>query len=654
MSREKSLNVNSYIVTHKLLISVIAAVSFYFICFLAIPILFETNDDSAIQMILSGSLSNGNPEPHAVYINYYLGLLISNLFRLIPIIPWWTILHISVLAISITLFNRVLINYFLEKATNRLHLKTTSANSACLVILIIADLILFTYPVTRMQFTITPAVACGCAIFSLPFLWDSNKRARFFGILCVHILLLVLAATMRIESGLIGISFYIAVLLSIVIFQKSASIRKLAFVLPFLISVVVIAGLYIGNKIEYNKAEWQQFEYTNTNRSLYMDYPHSSYEDEKDLYSKIGWSETLYRLVHNWCFMDQAFTGEAFSKICQENPSSLNATPYDWLFSWLKRESIFNSLISVGAFEIFLSTIFVSLYFTKNPKIKFVILGITLLSGALLSYLSLLGRFILRAMLSVIIPSGMAISAFIVIDRQLLNTKTLSSKIKAGIILISIVEIVLSMLSVMFLIYSAAVQNGGYGRILYLLTAIFPGLLIIKSLSSFNKTTINIDGLNKMVGGAYIFLCIISALLCVNRLQKMYPDTNSQLVSNQKYAAAVSAVDNYENLIFIVPTVEFSTTDPLITNMPENLFPWGGWPYYAPWRQEAMQSITNDGELLSLMSLLKENNVVLMTSNPAAAKLVDEYLEEKTDEDIKYEVIASSGEKDIYKFSAVN
>lgn len=64
-----------------------AAVWIFFI-YRTVGIFFETNDDRLITEILSGSMT-GVPEAHTYYVGCFLGLLISSLYRLTCVVPWY-------------------------------------------------------------------------------------------------------------------------------------------------------------------------------------------------------------------------------------------------------------------------------------------------------------------------------------------------------------------------------------------------------------------------------------------------------------------------------------------------------------------------------------------------------------------------------------
>ena len=51
-------------------------------------IYFESNDDRNITEILSGAFG-GRPDAHTVYVNYWLSVLLSGLYRITLQIPWY-------------------------------------------------------------------------------------------------------------------------------------------------------------------------------------------------------------------------------------------------------------------------------------------------------------------------------------------------------------------------------------------------------------------------------------------------------------------------------------------------------------------------------------------------------------------------------------
>lgn len=619
------------------------SVIFFTIAYYHFPLLYETNDDSAIQMILSGSLSGGEPEAHAIYINYALALLISTLFRFVSTVPWWTLTHILVLFISICLFNYTLLAVLEEvfsQARNDSVKKTAVlclvAAAACLII----DFSIFLYPVLRLQFSLTPAVSAGCSIFSCVLLLDclhvDESSKKITNVL--RILLSVSAFTFRVESGLIGLIYLAMLVLLLVIYSKKKivdySVGKNT-VAMFAVIAVLIAGLYIGDRIAYSTDEWKEFEETNTARSLFMDYPHPSFANTPEIYESVGWSEIDYQLVSNWCFMDERYSREAFETIRSLYNTNSNSGEINWIDDWLLRTSQFSSLVFAVYFTSSIGITLVTIAFmSKGAARRIVVLG-GIIGLALITYLSFKGRFLFHAAFPVLFPMSMLSVACAVVQHEKYSRSAGCSEMqpRANFGLTDVAAAV----GAMVFVISSIEQNGGFGRTLYLAVGVGTLILIaIRACNSRRCREASSEASKTALLAAYVTVLVCMLMLqggaLPSRLGYSDSSTARQIQANESFARGKAYVETENNTVFIVPTVEYSTTDPFVTHYPANMFAWGGWPYYTPWRQDAM---SNGDHVLSLLDLLDNPNIMLMTQNRGLAMLTKSYLEEQAGEEVR-------------------
>ncbi len=70
---------------------------------------------------------------------------------------------------------------------------------------------------------------------------------------------------------------------------------------------------------QVNGPAYQEF---NKARSRYLDYPHSDYSENIELFEEYGWDEETAALVNYWCFMDEHITSESLEGLSGENQFS--------------------------------------------------------------------------------------------------------------------------------------------------------------------------------------------------------------------------------------------------------------------------------------------------------------------------------------------
>lgn len=237
---------------------------------------FDINDDVTIKNILNGSFS-GTPDAHAVYIQYPLAFIISALYRIFPIIPWYGLLINGCQAFCIAV-----IIYFVQKK------HSIAFFSVAVSILSILSLALSNLVFT--QYTVTAATLAGTSII-LICLSENRKKEKSLGIV-----LYVLSFCIRIEIFLLSLPF-----LGFAIFSKL--VLKKAFNKKTIGEYVKVIGILLGscllfaliNKIAYLGTDWSNYTKFNDERTKIYDYQGlPQYEDNQQTYANAGLTETDY------------------------------------------------------------------------------------------------------------------------------------------------------------------------------------------------------------------------------------------------------------------------------------------------------------------------------------------------------------------------
>lgn len=593
------------------LYSFVSSLAAFVIIYILCPVQFDSNDDSAIQMILSGSMSGGEPEGQLVFINRWFGFAISQLFRAVPSIPWWALVHILILFLSVLLTNYALA--VLYRWGWRRH-----SRKGCGQILIglqmLFDLSLFLYPIARMQFSITSSVAPACVAFSIIVLAfcgrSADMRSHFSFTACfISVLITVCAACMRFESAVIA-CFYAVLAGGYVAISSSSDMQTKKRVIAVLAlgAVLVLIG-YVADKNSYDSSEWETFLETDRQRSGFMDYPHATYAEDAELYESVGWNEETYNLVTNWCFMLDSVNGESFGAINRLDPAAANSSSLSWIRDFFWREGQFNSLPFVAYTIAMISLGIAICYRCVSRSSQMLVVCCTLLCFILWSVLSAMGRFIFRAAFSPMFATIMLILAVLLV----------SGDKKDGLIskrmdIIKFIRYIGSGISVA-LIISMVEQSGGMGRVLYFVPA---ATCCIGTLSIAGNRVQPV--FRKLI----VVTVLLPGLFSLYRLNRSSDDFQIRREQDLHFECMLSYAKDHGDEIFVVPTLEGSTTNPWKTEFPTNVYPMGGWPFYMPWRQDQM--LQGDGTLLELDDLIDGKSIRLLTSSDWSLGLITDYL----------------------------
>lgn len=257
---------------------------------------FETDDDYGIMSCLAG-FKTGTPSACSLYSEFIWGLIVSTLYRITPLIPWYIICCLFSIYISLVVIcSNIII------VTKKLWLGTAFFTGIFLLCMV-------QYTLT-LNFTVTAAF-CGCACAS-NILCESiySKRWKIFNYIFSGILLL-LSLNIRKSSGLIALSVAIVILFFKLFIEKK--VKEGSILGCLVVSVFLIS--HFSNLI-YEKytgiSEWTDFNHL---RSQYIDYGRLPYQGNEEIYQSVGWSEKFYNLTAECFSMDEVFNKEALSVI---------------------------------------------------------------------------------------------------------------------------------------------------------------------------------------------------------------------------------------------------------------------------------------------------------------------------------------------------
>lgn len=375
-----------------LFMSVIAIFSCVIILFFSSKLLtltYMTNDDAGIQASLSGFLT-GEPYPYHQFINCKLGVVVCSLYKLFPNIQWW-----HVISVGMMLGGIYLIHY------NLLELLVYYRYSLIVRIILIALLSCFIWPyfIARSSFTVVP---CIFALGFLTFLYSPQHNC--WGRVLVSMGAVLVADLFRQNTGQVMLCFFF--LGTCVYLSKKDNFCKKKVETSIMLGVLLLSLLYVNH--EYNIEQYysinsDEFIEYNEQRISFTDYSHVSYYQNSEFYEEMGWSEELYALATQWCFLDERVNANTWRKIADnslDEKKDIKSVIVVW-YKLLKGNMVACYLSFLGFIQLIICCF---QYKNYGKQYKLFFFGNVIGSISMILYLCYLGRMPLRAYAIVLLP----------------------------------------------------------------------------------------------------------------------------------------------------------------------------------------------------------------------------------------------------------
>ena len=255
---------------------------------------YDLNDDVLIKDIVSGAYT-GTPDAHSIQMLYPLSLLISLLYRVIPVLPWQGIFLCACHGVCFFLIAGRSLS-FVEKEVNKMFLLLTEASLI---------MTLFLYEAVFVQYTVTAALLAACACFLV---FTSEKKETpgvFLKENAVAIILVILAFNLRSEMLLLMSPFIaftgIVKWASEQKFFAKETIRKYVSLIG-----VILAGLALSLLIDtlaYSGKDWKEFRDFFNARTQVYDYTwYPQYDEAESFYRDLGVTPAKVTLIDNYNF----------------------------------------------------------------------------------------------------------------------------------------------------------------------------------------------------------------------------------------------------------------------------------------------------------------------------------------------------------------
>ncbi|MCD7981964.1 MAG: hypothetical protein LUF32_06575 [Clostridiales bacterium] len=300
-SRKLMERLNTTIFRNILFINIV----YFLIYFFIFTPRYETNDDQALDSIVSGY--RGSYTSHLVFINIFLGKILKMLVTVLPAVKWYPLMHFSVLFVGF-----VLISYILVKKCNRFG-----------YIFVFIILTYFGYECyVNVQFTKTAGVASVAGAIAIFYALDNREKRKRHVVL--GYLLLLTGSFLRFKAyGIVLILLAVLGIAQIVKYYqirtdiKKFCLKSLKYILIWAIMIGSTGVFYYLDAYIYDQSpEWSYYREFNQKRAVLTDTGFPDYEQNIETYTELGISENDYYLFTNWTFADpDVFTVEVMDEL---------------------------------------------------------------------------------------------------------------------------------------------------------------------------------------------------------------------------------------------------------------------------------------------------------------------------------------------------
>lgn len=296
---------------------------------------YDMNDDVLIKDILAG-VYTGSPQGRNIQMLYPLAWLISILYRLIPVVPWFGLfltgsIFVSFWMILAQVLNRIDNQDLTDlsgKNFGKFRIPFRAILCAVILLLLYAGLLL--WEMVFVQYTVVCGILAMTAAVYLYLTPKGMSEKEFILHNIPAILLVVIAFNLRTEMLLLMCPFLaIAGLLRWSeenrFFCKESFIKYGVILGSIAIFMLVSLGV---NKAAYSSEKWHDFEtFFNARTDVYDFTWYPDYDENTDFYETNGISRGQYELICNYNFgIDNRINSEMLQSIVSYQKEQKAAT----------------------------------------------------------------------------------------------------------------------------------------------------------------------------------------------------------------------------------------------------------------------------------------------------------------------------------------
>lgn len=267
-------------------------------------IVFYNNDDLYLQELVSGVMT-GTPESHLNYIGYLTGLVLSNLYKILPAVPWYG-LWLCVCFYGSILYTAVRLSGFLESRKARILFWAGAS---------LVSYSFLWYHLIQLQYTTVTAVLAAAGIVTFICAKDSTDIKEYLRNNIPGFVFFGLAFELRNKACFM----VLAVLVVLVIVKILQHKKMLQSLLAYMgIMIAMIALLSVVEKAAYASDKWQEFRRYNVARENLLDFKgYPSYDSYTEIYEQLGISSSAYNGAkhHYQLLLEENIDAEAFETL---------------------------------------------------------------------------------------------------------------------------------------------------------------------------------------------------------------------------------------------------------------------------------------------------------------------------------------------------
>ena len=293
---------------------------------LIFDIKYEQVDDFIIYNLYSGL--DGTYNIHGVYIHPILCFILGIFFRILPMVNWHTMFLLAMQFICFTIIGTLIIR------------KNNSKISYILYVLFVS--VCYTSLLQLIQYTSVSALLILTAFFVMMDYIEREKQGKKY-IIC-YAIIFTLGIMTRMQSLMIMAPFfalYFGYNLVLFIRQKVQKEKIIKIVKNYLLFGILTIVIYVSNYIFYNNEIYKNYNEFNELRTILHDNIYVSYEENKEIFDEIGWSENDHCLFYTFNFGDEnVYSKENLQKIIDYKKSQGELYNYDF-----ELDNIVNDLI---------------------------------------------------------------------------------------------------------------------------------------------------------------------------------------------------------------------------------------------------------------------------------------------------------------------
>ncbi len=271
---------------------------------------YDLNDDVLIKDIVSGAYT-GMPDAHSIQMLYPLSLLISLLYRIIPVLPWQGIFLCACHGVCFFLIARRSLS-FVDKKISKIILLLTEVSLI---------MTLFLYEAVFVQYTVTAALLVACACFLV---FTSDKKDDLQGFLKeqnVSIILVILAFNLRSEMTLLMSPFIAFTGIAKWSQEKPVFAKETIKKYVSLIGLILVGATLslLLDALAYSGKDWKEFRNFFNARTQVYDYTwYPQYEEAEDFYKDLGVTPAKVTLIDNYNFgLDESIDADMLWSISE-------------------------------------------------------------------------------------------------------------------------------------------------------------------------------------------------------------------------------------------------------------------------------------------------------------------------------------------------